>query len=324
MICRRRRISICPQSIEVKGGELYGEFIVHGDSYFEWERKSFTPGRPHIGRDGRPLRFVAAKPADPFGHAVEVVDEHGERGFIPSGVIAALSNHCLGNRTKLEVLYVGQAFGKAGERISIDRLKRHTTLQRILADCADESGNDEIFLLAFQYGYSKNWMSTAGDRWVEPTATPEEEQSHMEAVGQHTFDRKVRVLLAEAALINYFKPRYNEMHRDSFIPHNNRKLKTLKKLFEADMSALIVEINTSNIRAKLWSPRARRCAMDTYLTPERIASTRANALNGDSHLTIAEFDDWINEQSHAHHARFALYDKSERETFLHELPWQSD
>lgn len=49
-----------------------------------------------------------------------------------------------------------------------------------------------------------------------------------------------------------------------------------------------------------------------------------NALSGDSHLTAAQIDEWLNEQSHAHIARFALYEKSERETFLHALPWHSD
>lgn len=323
LICRRRRISICPHSIEVKGGELYGEFIVHGDSYYEWERESFSSWKPQLDADGRAIRLVAARSADSFGHAVEVIDEHGQRGFIPSAVLVAQSKQGLGNRTKLEVLYVGQAFGKTGERLALDRLKQHTTLQRILAD-AEESGNDEILLLAFQYGSSKNWMSTAGNRWIEPSATHEEESAHIKAVGQCTFDRKTRVLLAEAALINYFKPRYNKLHLESFRPHNNRKLQTLRKLFEADMSALIVEVNTSNIFAKLWSQSAQRCAMESYLTQERIASMRTNALSGDSPLTTAQIDDWLNEQSHAHIARFELYNKSERESFLNALPWNGD
>lgn len=323
LICRRRRISVCPLSIEIREGGLHGEFIVHGDNYLEWERERFALARTHTDPDGNSVRFVAARAADPFGHAVEVIDENGRRGLMPSSVLLASSKHSIGVRSKLEVLYVGQSFGKAGERISADRLKRHSTLQRILADCVDESGTTEILLLGFQYGSSKNWMSTAGDRWVEPTATEEEERAYMATTGHRSFDRKVRILLAEAALINYFKPQYNELHLASFHPHNNRKLKTLRKLFESDMSALIVEINTANIRAKLWSPAAPRCTMEAYLTPEREAEMRTNALSGDSPLTAAQVDEWLSDQSHAHIARFPLYEKSARETFLHAFPWGS-
>ncbi len=241
---------------------------------------------------------------------------------MPSHVVLAASKHKLGNRTKLEVLYVGQTYGKTGERVSIDRLKRHTTLQRILADYTDAAGATEILLLGFQYGSAKNFMSTAGDRWIEPTATSAEEMEHMMATGKLSFDRRTRILLAEAALINHFKPKYNEQHRESFRPDNNQKLKMLKKLFAADMSALIVEINTSNIGAKLWSPAIQRGDMDEYLTPDRVANLRAKARSGNSQLSNAQIEEWLQDQSHAHIARFALYDKSERETFLHGLPWQ--
>lgn len=50
---------------------------------------------------------------------------------------------------------------------------------------------------------------------------------------------------------------------------------------------------------------------------------RTNALSGDSPLTAAQIDDWLNEQSHAHIARFELYNKSERESFLNALLWDS-
>ncbi len=317
VVGKRRRISICPRSIELKNGELYGNFMVHGDTYFEWEREPFSPDR---NREPS-LRFVAARAADSFGHALDVIDEKGRRGLIPSATILASTNHRIGDRGKLEVVYVGQTFGKHGERISIDRLRRHSTFQRVMADCSDESGINEIIILAFHYDSTKNFLSTAGNRWVEPSATAEEEKTHMSDVGNLVFDRKTRILLAEAALINYFKPHYNELHRNSFHPENNKKLRTLKKLFESDMSALIVEINTSNIRSKLWSKNAPHCTMKNYFNEEQTAKMRANALSGDSQLTVAQVDEWLNDQTHAHIARFNLYDKTERESFLHGLPW---
>ncbi|MDP2371109.1 hypothetical protein [Rhodoferax sp.] len=323
LICRRRRISVDPHSIEMKGGDIYGRFVAHGGRYREWETVDFTLGPMRHGADGKPIGFTAARPADAFGHALEVVDQQGQYSFIPSCALIARAGHSLGDRTRLEVLYVGQTFGKHGNRLSVDRLSQHTTLQRILADASDDSAQDEVLLLGFQYGNSKNILSSAGNTWVDPTASSEEEQTHLMQASKQTFDRKDRVLLAEAALINYFKPRYNIMHRDSFSRGDRQKLKTLKSLLKADFTALIVEANTSNLGAKLWSEREPRGAMDGYLTSEKVEEVRINALKPGTGLSRAVVDEWIKDNAHAHTARFALYEPAERETFLHGLPWSS-
>ena len=42
LICRRRRISVDPLSLKIKGGDLYGDFLVHGEGYQEWEPVPFV------------------------------------------------------------------------------------------------------------------------------------------------------------------------------------------------------------------------------------------------------------------------------------------
>lgn len=321
LICRRRRISIDPLSLEVKGGDIYGRFMAHGDSYQEWSTAHFTLDPIRHDAEGRPIRFAAARTADAFGHALDVLDEGGERSFIPSCALIARSTHSLGDRTQLEVVYVGQTFGKKGDRLSVDRLNRHTTLQRILADASDEAAQDEILLLGFQYGNSKNILSSAGEAWVDPSASSKEEQAHFVTAGGQKFGRKERILLAEAALINHFKPRYNVQHRDSFNKSDSRKLKTLQSLLKADFTALIVEVSTSNIGAKLWSKHAPLGAMSNYFTPQRINEMRVKSSSPEAGLSRREVDEWIKDNTHVHIARFALYDRTERETFLHGLPW---
>ncbi|GGX87793.1 hypothetical protein GJV26_11220 [Massilia dura] len=321
LVCRRRRIAVDPHSIKLKQDGIHGEFLVYGDSCHEWESEKFYPDTGMTGPDGLPMKLVDARPADPFGHAVELLDERGQRVLVPSCALIPHSKHKLGDRTRLEVLYVGQTFGKLGNSLSVDRLSRHTTLQRILAESADQGGQNEILLLGFQYGNSKNILSSAGASWVEPSATSQEEQAHLLKTGRQTFNRKERILLAEAALINYFKPHYNVMHRDSFSRSNSRKLKTLQSLLREDFSALVVEINTANLSAKLWSKTAPRGALSTYFTEQKIEEMRNNVRASGSTNGDDEFDDWIKEQTHAHIAKFALYDRAERETFLHALPW---
>ncbi len=75
VICQRRRISICPHSIRVTDWGLCGEFIVHGETYFEWERERFQLAASSVETGGQVFRIVEARPADPFGHAIEIADE---------------------------------------------------------------------------------------------------------------------------------------------------------------------------------------------------------------------------------------------------------
>ena len=265
---------------------------------------------------------MAVRADSAAGHGIVLAEQTGHTVEMSCAVLATQSKHRLGDNTKLEVLYVGQTFGAKGDRLAVDRLSRHTTLQRILADVADQCGRDEVLLLGLSYGRSKNMLSSAGNRWVEPAATSEEEHAHWKKAGGQTFTRKDRVLLAEAALINYFKPRYNLQHLDSFsTKERRRKLKTLQSLFREDFSALMVEISTSALGAKLWSAAAHRSRGETWFTASKVAEMRANSLKANPPMQSSEFDEFIRDHVMVHIAQYALYDPTERETFLHGLHW---
>lgn len=49
-----------------------------------------------------------------------------------------------------EVLYVGQAFAE-GKRTAIDRLKSHSTLQKILAETMSDYPDDQVFIFNLVY-----------------------------------------------------------------------------------------------------------------------------------------------------------------------------
>ncbi|WP_457324857.1 hypothetical protein [Roseateles sp. P5_E11] len=322
LICRRRRISIDPVSLKVKGGDLYGDFLVHGEGYQQWQREPFTFTPAQLGRTNPPTPFLAVRPDSAAGHGITLAEQTGHTVEMTCAVLAAQSQHALGDHTRLEVLYIGQTFGAQGDRLAVDRLSRHSTLQRILADVADECGRDEVLLLGLTYGHAKNMLSTAGNRWVEPSATSAEEHAHWKKAGSQTFTRRDRILLAEAALINYFKPHYNLQHLDSFsTKERRRKLKTLRSLFREDFSALMVEISTSAIGAKLWSAAAPRSPGEILFTASKIAEMRANSRNTNPPMSASEFDQFIRDHVYVHIAQYALYDPTERETFLHGLHW---
>ncbi len=320
VIGRRRRISVCPHSLRVSGGLLYGNFRLHGDE-FTYEEFPFSQKHHLFDDEGAQWNFIDAATPNVFGHDVVVADQLYRKANIPAHVLIANSRHSLGRNTNLEVLYIGQGYGQTGKRLAIDRLSKHSTLQRILAESAEQNPHDEILLLMFRYEHSNNIISTAGDFSVEPTASQEEEVQHLMKVRDIRLDRKTRITLAEAALINHFKPKYNIMHKDSFRTENSKKLKTLKKLFSLDLTGLIVEINTANFGSQLFSTHAPAPTPEESFSSEVLGRLQSPEWRRETGISAAEAQQYITEMTHAHYPRFALYSPTERETFLHALPW---
>ncbi|MEJ7808158.1 MAG: hypothetical protein WKG03_19825 [Telluria sp.] len=320
LICRRPRISISPHRLRVCEGMIHGEFRVHED-VASYQPYHFVQSKPFLNTDFTPWRAADIISAPSSGCDVRIADSNGRHQFVPAHVLVAKSRHDLGKETSLEVLYVGQGFGKKGERLATDRLSAHSTLQRIMAETMLEKPSDEILLLLFRYEHSRNILSTAGDMSVEPSASSQDEREHMLKSGALHLDRRTRIMLAEATLINYFMPKFNIMHKDSFQPSNTKKLKTLKSLFAHDLTGLIVEINTSDFGSRLYSASEPARTMESSFPPDVIARIQSPGWPKEAGLSTAEVDEFISEMTHAHFARYPLHSKTERESFLHSLPW---
>jgi hypothetical protein len=323
LVCRRRRITVCPYTLRVSDGKLYGEFRLHGDGPGSYDPVKFSQKKNFLGPDGTPLRFTEAVTTNTYGQEIRALDPRmGGTITIPAHGLIAHAKHSVGTHTDLEVLYIGQAYGKDGKRLAIDRLSDHSTLQRILAESAEENPADEILLLMFRYEHYKHIASSAGDFSVEPSASSEEEIAHLKSIPDVRLSRKARISLAEAALINHFKPKYNVMHKESFNPRNNKKLKTLKPLLDLDLSALIVEINTSNLDSKIFSSHAPAKNIEKIFDADTIARMKSAKWCQDNGLSLEDMEQFVADHTHIHVAEVPLYSETERETFLHGLPWK--
>lgn len=148
-----------------------------------------------------------------------------------------------------KVLYVGQAYGKDGERIAPDRLVAHSTLQRILAECPRDR---QIWLMLASLS-DENFLAEI-DAAATASATNDEDNEHIsrlaEAIADPPFDRSIAVSLAEAGLIRYFQPYYNKVFKDAFPGPQHRLLEVLRDL---DLLALITELQSHNIPVLLSS-----------------------------------------------------------------------
>lgn len=147
----------------------------------------------------------------------------------------------------VEVLYIGQAYGN-GNRAAFDRLKSHSTLQKILADVQYRTPESEIYLLLFEYHPYR--IITMMDGMADAEVTGHEDTDRFFSIINNPLDKKQQICLTEAALIRYFQPPYNKIYRDNF-PSNKHKI--LEGCYKLDFSGLVAEINTDELMLKLYS-----------------------------------------------------------------------
>lgn len=113
-----------------------------------------------------------------------------------------------------EVLYIGQAFGKNGKRTAFDRLLCHEHLQRIILDNNNSSPDQDILIMVADFNVNKisilppSNISTLSHR-------DEEEYKKFNRLDSY-ISKNQQINITEAALINIFKPQYNEKFIDDF------------------------------------------------------------------------------------------------------------
>lgn len=147
------------------------------------------------------------------------------------------SEHLI-SKQEFEVLYIGQSYGKRGERTAITRLSSHSTLQKILTDCQSKYSNRHIYLLLLEINTLLN-MSFDGIS-KDYTKSINDSDMHMRNVIQNLPEEQQVVNISEAALINYFKPEYNRNFVENF-PNENHK--GYKQYFDLDYNQFVFEMD---------------------------------------------------------------------------------
>ena len=150
-----------------------------------------------------------------------------------------------------EVLYIGQAIGQ-GNRSAQQRLQSHSTFQKILALSAHSSPDNEIVVFMYQYDHEQVFSSMDG-RAKDANTDNTNETRLMEAI-RNPPSKRQKISLVEAGLIRYFQPHYNEMFKIKF---PSAKHKTLQSCKDLDVSALVVELDTSDFNFMLYSPAVK-------------------------------------------------------------------
>jgi hypothetical protein len=241
LICRRPATSYDPDSFKFDGSRISGKLVYK----IEGKSQELPFDVPFQLLDGAVSVQVSAYPH----RSVESCLPNGECvRHVPATLMAAAvaPNGIL---RQFEVLYVGQAYAE-GRRSALDRLKSHSTLQKILADVLHKMPDDEIMLLTFEYpGYD---VVASLDGTDKTAIRDETDAARFPNIIDNPLTEHQKICLAEAGLIRYFTPPYNEIYKESF-PAADQKI--LAECYAVDFSALIVEIDTEELGMELYSEK---------------------------------------------------------------------
>ncbi len=142
------------------------------------------------------------------------------------------------SRVKYRVLYIGQAYGKRGERCAVERLSQHSTFQKILIDCQRNYPECEIYIMLLDMAYKLGVGIAKPSIVTEKTS--EDDVRHITEVFSDLPKEQQMVNITEAALINYFKPIYNSNFVENFPCPNH---KSYRQYYDLDYNEITVELD---------------------------------------------------------------------------------
>jgi hypothetical protein len=312
LIACRPRILIDSSEFCLEGDMFSGFLLVTRDG--AWRKVPFHYRLSLEHHLGCPERCEIAVSVN--GTSALVKNDHGQFPIAVHRIISNGECDLFDDERDLHVLYVGQGIGRSQQKLAIDRLSRHSTFQRILADFHTHHPEMELLVLLFRFEHSRKLISSGGDLTLTPEATEREDQEHLQKMQQSSFERKKRIALAEAALINYFKPYYNTIFKETNFAIGG-KLKFLQTLISQDMVGLVVEVSTSNLRSRLRSESR---------APTNLDQSALDLIHGfldgakRDEIDRSEFEQILR----SHFIRIPLTSADERDSFLHGMRWQED
>ena len=314
LITARRRVLINPHDIYLLGRSAHGSFIVMDEQGVQ--SIPFRYDIPRIGPDDQDeieQVFVA-----PNGTHLTILSTSRQMTTAAHIVVANATSALQADHRDMNVLYVGQGIGKIHARTAVDRLLNHTTLQRILAETSTNSPELEVSILLYRFEHGRTMISNGGDFNAEPTASEQQDSAHFDCLRSVRLNRDEVITLAEAALINHFKPHYNTLLKATNFAASN-KIKPLKKLLAKGITGLTVEICSATLNARLGTRDALPVALSTFMP--------VHVLEGCNLDTEQQKQAWAEElrvMAHTHYASFPLTTPQERDTFMHGMVWMGE
>lgn len=151
----------------------------------------------------------------------------------------------------LEVLYVGQAFGRNKKRQIDKRLTNHEKLQKIALEIIQKGTLEEVIIIGLNY-LVKDLATAVVTVDTDRSNFSLENIIKLKNQASKRIPEHQEVTVYEASLINYFQPEFNVEYRDSF---PSLGYSSYEEIYNTDFAYTSMEINTYNTGARIFSKK---------------------------------------------------------------------
>lgn len=253
-IVKRPRVQLIPESFQINHEFVEFDFKVQEKDEFKIQH---FKTRNLLGSDN--LDLVCEYPYSELKLVDKLNGKIVSQGFVYV-LLNTISYHVLDPEfLDCEILYIGQAFGKDGNRTAIDRLQKHETLQLIYSEAIKKNPDSEIWICLASFD-QVNITVMNGHLDFTEEELKQDEDTYLDTINtlnHDGMDEGQKINFTEAALIKYFQPQYNKEYKESF---PTRDHKSYSECYDLDINSVGFEIDTSDkIKCNLYSQSTDRC-----------------------------------------------------------------
>ncbi|MGI9054834.1 MAG: hypothetical protein ACR2F2_03420 [Pyrinomonadaceae bacterium] len=228
LICKRPRLTLIPKSIKVTDDRIF--FIVEYRLFGVVHIKEVSLSKKHFFDEE--VRFEVST----YPHR-EILTYDDSENHISTTLIANyvhLFDGIPDEVKNLEVLYVGKGLKDSAK----DRLEKHSTLQKILADINSNEPDYEVFALVYSFERPKKNLMAFTD--TKPENAREKFEEFIRKAKSYNPTVNEQIAIIEATLISYFVTTKYNSH---YVDFPNKEVKILDEIYEVDFAAVTVLID---------------------------------------------------------------------------------
>lgn len=219
-ILRRPKVTVEPNSFYSKEQEAFFDLIIHDRG-----NAGVLKIKLELNKAKSKLSLVTEYPYNSFA----IRDEEKTLLFArPSTLIdrVQVENNVSTEMLDYEILYIGQAYGKNGERTALNRLASHETIQKIYTHALTNNPESDIWIMLTSFTQISMLFSVGSDEILQTIESKKRDNKLTKNFFDNkglVFSEKQKINFTEAALIKMFEPKYNKEFKNSF-PNNKHSL----------------------------------------------------------------------------------------------------
>jgi hypothetical protein len=241
MVVKRPRVTLVPEKCEFNKGKTKLTFRIQ-------DKFDFTEKELFIKENEDTSDYVIKSE---FPHSKFHVFSKGKNIFsAKSSLLYFMLLNEYSEQMNSEILYIGQSFGKNGERQAPKRLKNHSTLQSIYSTAIQKNPDKEIWLLLLSFERSLYTVFNGKNKTSNQEDDLKKATNIMNMFSQNELSEKEMINFTEAALIKYFQPEYNVTYKESF---PNPAHISYKECYDLDVNSISFDLETDTIKTKLFT-----------------------------------------------------------------------